>query len=534
MAAAAAHGSAAAHGLGAGAASLLRDDASAELEVFLAAADLPRLDVRSESDPFAILYVKGGTDTEFREVGRTNVAKDDPNPKWTTAFSFRYQFEDLQTLLVKVWDADGDRDTGIARGGHDYIGAGSTLVGELMGIDGGVPGRTSVQLRDDAGRPRGIVKLFAEEKVHSSEHLVFQFSGKKLANKDGFFGRSDPYFVINRAREDGSWVGVHKSEVVINDLNPSWQRQTVSMQKLCAGDRNRPLRIEIWDYDKTGGHDYMGSCEFNAATILSAARQGGANNTFPIIEEEKKRKKGKRYKGSGALTIVAAELISIPSFMDYLVGGMELSMMVAIDFTASNGEVNQPRSLHYLGGAGQPNQYEKAIKAVGDILEPYDADRQFPVFGFGGRAGPGQPVSHAFRLVPSADVSEVQGVDGILGVYRNALQQVGLGGPTVFASVINEATAQAAGFQTMEQERLQYLVLLIITDGVINDMQNTIDSIVEASALPLSIIIVGVGTADFAQMEELDGDDQALRSRSGREAARDIVQFVPFRDFTGL
>ena len=32
-------------------------------------------------------------------------------------------------------------------------------------------------------------------------------------------------------------------------------------------------------------------------------------------------------------------------------------------------------------------------------------------------------------------------------------------------------------------------------------------------------------------MEELDGDDGVLRSSTGQPVARDIVQFVPFRDF---
>ena len=52
----------------------------------------------------------------------------------------------------------------------------------------------------------------------------------------------------------------------------------------------------------------------------------------------------------------------------------------------------------------------------------------------------------------------------------------------------------------------------------------------DASRLPLSLIIVGVGAADFDAMEELDGDVVRLSS-NGRFADRDIVQFVPFRDF---
>ena len=52
-----------------------------------------------------------------------------------------------------------------------------------------------------------------------------------------------------------------------------------------------------------------------------------------------------------------------------------------------------------------------------------------------------------------------------------------------------------------------------------------------ASSLPLSLIIVGVGQADFTDMNELDGDGGVLRSPAGKPVQRDIVQFVPFRDF---
>lgn len=62
-------------------------------------------------------------------------------------------------------------------------------------------------------------------------------------------------------------------------------------------------------------------------------------------------------------------------------------------------------------------------------------------------------------------------------------------------------------------------------------MQASIDAIVRASSLPLSIVVVGVGDADFRDMEILDGDDALLRDSAGRTALRDIVQFVPFRKY---
>ena len=77
-------------------------------------------------------------------------------------------------------------------------------------------------------------------------------------------------------------------------------------------------------------------------------------------------------------------------------------------------------------------------------------------------------------------------------------------------------------------------MLLIITDGVITDLNETRQAIVNAPKLPMSIIIVGVGGADFGAMEFLDGDGGSLRSPTGEVAVRDIVQFVPFRQFQNV
>jgi hypothetical protein len=68
-----------------------------------------------------------------------------------------------------------------------------------------------------------------------------------------------------------------------------------------------------------------------------------------------------------------------------------------------------------------------------------------------------------------------------------------------------------------------YQVLLILTDGGVADMAETIDAIIEASTQPMSIIIVGIGAGDFKNMELLDCDGGRI-SREDRAAARDIVQ----------
>ena len=77
-----------------------------------------------------------------------------------------------------------------------------------------------------------------------------------------------------------------------------------------------------------------------------------------------------------------------------------------------------------------------------------------------------------------------------------------------------------------------YQILLILTDGVIHDMPQTKKQLVLLSQLPVSVIIVGVGDADFESMEVLDGDEEALYSKSYRKyMSADIVQFVPYNEF---
>ena len=53
-----------------------------------------------------------------------------------------------------------------------------------------------------------------------------------------------------------------------------------------------------------------------------------------------------------------------------------------------------------------------------------------------------------------------------------------------------------------------YFVLLLLTDGVLSDMTETKKALIKASRYPMSVIIVGVGGADFSAMDELDSDDR--------------------------
>merc|ERR1711971_528011 len=112
-----------------------------------------------------------------------------------------------------------------------------------------------------------------------------------------------------------------------------------------------------------------------------------------------------------------------------------------------------------------------------------------------------------------------------LEAMPNADGKQELHGPTLFAPVIKYMARQA---QRCNSKPTDYSILLIITDGIITDMEETKRAIIKASGLPLSIIIVGVGDEDFSQMKQLDSDATLLQI--GKSIAkRDIVQFIEMK-----
>ncbi|OUM69091.1 hypothetical protein PIROE2DRAFT_2975 [Piromyces sp. E2] len=260
--------------------------------------------------------------------------------------------------------------------------------------------------------------------------------------------------------------------------------------------------------------------------------------TFNLINQKKREKckrKGKEYRNSGTISFENIEVIKDYTFMDFPLLGTEISVTFAIDFTISNGEINDPKSLHYkspdcdFNNFSTLNEYQKAIAAIGYVLEPYDSTKYMEVYGYGAKFFNRPEIEYDCALTGNPEAPSVLGVNGILHAYANALENVEISEPTNFAPIISKITAKSrVGLQPKHSNAplQKYHILVIITDGEISDMEDTKSAIIEASDAPISIIIIGVGHGNFDSMVELDGDDVRLNC-DGKIAERDIVQFVP-------
>jgi len=457
---------------------------------------------------------KSAQKNDWAEYGRTEKILDSLDPHWQTKFVIDYRFEERQMLRFAIYDIDSDRLSKLSD--HDSLGHLDCSLGEVVAAQ-------SKGFSKKLSKGSGMIHLQAEELSPNRETVILEFSARKLDNKD-FFGKSDPFLEISRANENNQFSVVHRTEVVDNDLNPTWKPFVKEARALCNGDYNRTLKVDVYDMDNDGSHDLIGTFQTNLQRL---AKGPGPENLYEVINEKKRQKKGSKYTNSGTVQLKSIRIESNPTFLDFIQSGLQVNFTVAIDFTGSNGNPKSPQSLHYQDPSGRPNQYVTAINSVGGIVQDYDSDKMFPSLGFGARVPPTGIVSHEFFLTLDPARPFCAGVDGIVSAYYNSLNTVQLYGPTNFAPVINHVANFAAAHQA---EASNYFVLLILTDGIITDFDDTKRALVGASSLPMSVIIVGIGDEDFAAMDILDGDQHRLQYQ-GQVAKRDIVQFVEMRKF---
>ncbi|XP_056897542.1 copine-9-like [Takifugu flavidus] len=486
-----------------------------KIELTVSCRSLLELDTFSKSDPVVVLYLQAVGTKEWREFGRTEVIDNTRNPDFVRKFFLDFFFEEKQILRFDVYSVDS-RSSNISKH-KDFLGQTFCSLGEIIGSTGG---RLERILSGIPGKKCGTILFTAEELSNCRDLATMQLCANKLDKKD-FFGKSDPFLVFYRSNEDGSFTICHKTEVIKNTLNPVWQPFTIPVRALCNGDYDRTVKVDVYDWDRDGSHDFIG--EFTTS-YRELSRGQNQFSVYEVLNPKKKGKK-KKYVNSGTVTLLSFKVESEHTFVDFICGGTQLNFTVAIDFTASNGNPSQPTSLHYMSPY-QMNAYAMALKAVGEIIQDYDSDKLFPAYGFGAKLPPDGKISHVFPLNGDSENPNCEGIEGVMEAYFQSLRMVQLYGPTNFAPVINKVANCAAQFT----DGSQYSVLLMITDGVISDMVQTKEAVVNAASLPLSIIIVGVGPAEFDAMEELDGDEVRV-SFQGRLAERDIVQFVPFRDY---
>ena len=194
----------------------------------------------------------------------------------------------------------------------------------------------------------------------------------------------------------------------------------------------------------------------------------------------------------------------------------------AIDFTASNRDSSNGLDRHCSDIS--KNYYIQAIKICGEVLDEYSSDHLFPTYGFGARVN--GSVSHCFN-VNFQNNPGISTLDNVIKEYQNCLTKISLSGPTVICPIIDNFKNIIKNNKSISI----YNVLMIITDGIIDDIHDVIDSVVDAQSLPLSINIIGIGEEPTEEMRTLNLERGPLYDSKNRRMDRKVVTYIHFQGY---
>eukprot|EP00291_Cryptomonas_curvata_P000907 CAMPEP_0172188082 /NCGR_PEP_ID=MMETSP1050-20130122/21707_1 /TAXON_ID=233186 /ORGANISM="Cryptomonas curvata, Strain CCAP979/52" /LENGTH=245 /DNA_ID=CAMNT_0012862499 /DNA_START=159 /DNA_END=896 /DNA_ORIENTATION=- len=239
----------------------------------------------SRSDPCCIAHIRTSNGKWF-EVGRTEVVRNNLNPRFQKTIDVDFIFEINQEIRFVLYDIDDDLSTKwnvelkpFNMHDHDLLGFVQTTLGDIVGSRNCQMASALMGKKGKKEKAYGTITILAEEISYGvSGVLSLQAEASGLLTKD-WFGKGDHYLVFKRRRADNKLETVHRTEVVRATADPRWQAMEVPLGQFNLGDLDSEIVVEVWDWNLTlfGGNidTYLGEvpsfCPFPALRVSSGS-----------------------------------------------------------------------------------------------------------------------------------------------------------------------------------------------------------------------------------------------------------------------
>ena len=446
-----------------------------------------------ECHDFLILSLEAPSDDGlFHEVTRTEAVPWTPNPKWTRPIRVAFRFDEAQPCRILVYNV-------------------TSKDADLMGVD--CLGQTVFDLHDfifDLRKPHTL-PLTLQSRVGTRGELHFGLRqatscGAVLSGAFAFTDyKIDKVFLkMVKVLDGDEEEEIYQTEVGKGKKKSEFEIMKIPMQKIGDSNDQTPLKFVLFKAGKKEPKQ-LGVCQTTVEKFVKSPTP--------------RKLLGKKDKAVATFQLAKMRVERTPTLCDYFKSDLQIECHIAIDFTSSNKDPLSPQSLHYRC-VDKFNPYESCLNAFAPLLTKYCFKNMFAVYGFGGRVTGFE--GNYFPLNGDQRNPVVRGFEGIMSAYRDCLPKIQLSNPTGYSDIIEAV-------RNPQDERFKsgryYGVLFILVDDVVSDMEETIKQIVESSYQALSIVIVGIGPADFTEMEKLN--DYTTLTASGKPMKRHNCVFVP-------
>ncbi|KAK5966692.1 CoPiNe domain protein Atypical [Trichostrongylus colubriformis] len=438
-------------------------------------------------------------DNSYVEIAQTETVIGQTNVTFQHKCSLNYRFDKLGRLKVSVYCVRDDTGAFQHRIGEAYTDVATVLANK---------GVLSLPLSLSAA-----IDLYINVPDFYAHYVKLKFRGNHLQVREHH--PVAPYMILV-LRIEKRTILLYKSEVV-KEKNPKWKEFSVPVHVIQFYTQGA-LQIHVYNQNVNAADTLIGFCSTSMAQL---ERGVGALNSYMLMNFE-----GKRISEKMSVELESMELSHGESFFNAVNNSTHLHLTMAIDMTASNGNPNQPDSLHFIHPHA-PSPYVNVMLRLTPLFLGYMAHSRIGALGFGARTEPRFELSQCFALSGSHTDPQVDGIKGLLEAYRTATMAVQPFAPTDFSEVIYHVSKFA---KAESRRRLGlYFVLLILTDGGLTKPRRTIDAIVDSSPHPMSILAIGIGKdREFASVKALESP--VLKHSDGRPLARQNFQFVASED----
>lgn len=462
-------------------------------------------------------------------VGETEAAANDSSPCYRRRIRIDLLAAGLQMLKIQVWD--------LGAGSRELLGE---AVAELRAVVASQAGVAAAVTK--MGAPNGHVLVSARQVVQDKSMFSISLGCLNVKNTE-MFGKTDPYVMLFRPYDshvtynshtdipDSLWCLIYKTEWVKSDLNPKFNPFCISSWNLSRGNPHVLIKVEIWDHSKIGRDKKVGTAYTTLARILSGADK--FINSFDL-----------KNRFMGTVCFGSFEVKQTLSMGEYLSLGISLRCFFAVNCSTSMEVFNKS----YVEGVPK-TLIESAVEAVSDALLSKQQPPKLGFLGFSALKDGCRTTSFSFNQ--NERNCSVGSTAEALELYKKLYPTLEPAKPTKIEPVL-ERVRLMIKYQDRSKPKV-YSLLVILTDGDIQDQQACVDRIVECSSEPMSIAIVGIGLSNFNKLEFLEsGVSQAgaqkqdshskqqlprqlsrLRDSKGKEGCRSIVKFVYYQNYAG-
>jgi len=247
------------------------------------------------------------------------------NPSWVTKIEVIYNFEKNDEFKVDVYDIDDDKHIN-AGSSHDPLGSLQFTLHEVVT-------QRDQHLHKQLPNPakpsiKSMINIVAEEVQSNANSEICCFETQcKLSDSGNLY-----FFIVYKMKQPGQYSPVYKSETRRQGSNgfTTWNPCSIGCTDLCNDNVEQEIKFEFFRNETSGKHKNLA----HFITTMAVLKSGGDSCVMPIS-------------GSNKCTLNKLHFEKKHSFLEYVFGGCDIDLTMAIDFTLSNGAPNNPDSLHY-------------------------------------------------------------------------------------------------------------------------------------------------------------------------------------------